>query len=104
MGTTSSTTNKTLRVALTLGAIGAALTGLLAGCVAGAEGTECTSNSDCNGLYTCQPIEGRTHHYCCPTLGPEEPASEASSPNCQPVTASTPAPASSAATDAGAGG
>jgi hypothetical protein len=33
----------------------------------GAEGDDCTQDSDCHSNLTCQPISGRPHDYCCPT-------------------------------------
>jgi hypothetical protein len=33
----------------------------------GAQGDECSADSDCHSTLTCQPIAGRAKNYCCPT-------------------------------------
>jgi hypothetical protein len=32
----------------------------------GGQGDECTTDSDCSSVLTCQPIQGRDKNYCCP--------------------------------------
>jgi hypothetical protein len=45
------------------------------------EGGSCSaSNNDCGGDLDCQPIQGRTGEYCCPT-----PPQSSSAKNCQPI-------------------
>jgi hypothetical protein len=45
------------------------------------EGGSCSAaNNNCGGDLDCQPIQGRTGEYCCPT-----PPQSSSAKNCQPV-------------------
>ncbi len=51
---------------------------LAAGC-GGGPGDACKTNDDCQGGFTCQPIEGRDSDFCCPT-----PPTATDAPNCHP--------------------
>jgi hypothetical protein len=62
--------------------IGAAVALLAcAGPVGKGEGDSCSTADDCSSNLTCQPIDGRSGDYCCPT-----PASTSKESNCQVVT------------------
>ena len=57
-----------------------ALSAIAASCGGDKEGQACTKTDDCSGGTICQPIQGRTQTYCCPT-----PASSSKETNCQAV-------------------
>jgi hypothetical protein len=46
----------------------------------GAEGDDCSSDTECHSNLTCQPIRGRPHDYCCPT-----PATASKEDNCHAI-------------------
>jgi hypothetical protein len=56
------------------------LLGLLAcaGPLGKGQGDSCSSQDDCSADLTCQPVNGRSGDFCCPT-----PRSQSSNGNCQ---------------------
>ena len=63
--------------------------GLMAACAGSpgkGEGEACQGADDCAGQLVCQPIQGRTGDFCCPT-----PSSSSAQSNCHSAT-NAPAP------------
>lgn len=74
---------KTAFVAWVCG-MGAAALVACAGPIGGkGEGESCSTEDECGSNLTCQPVDGRSEDYCCPTQGVGAPPPKAD--NCQPA-------------------